>query len=219
MTQRGRPVDSLYQLVTILSGNHRVPNTFLIRCFISHDLSNLILYPSTHRSSREMAKAQKPSRQTPQKADKSPWRSKGEFCSTFRADRKGKAKAMTTVIDVYEDLPQKVRRGATRLDMGPHKRSRQSWSAGAEDEEDAGKEAIKQLHARLLGGNGDGDEGAALESGDDEEIESDDVFEESDEEAFAGSAFARKVGDVFFISFFFFFWLLLGGRNHLRLGF
>ena len=103
---------------------------------------------------------------------------------TRRQARK-KARQSTSVDDVYEFHPEKVRRSkvALRLTKG------ELAELGRNDPSDSGDDN-DQSKPRLIGLNSD-DEG--LDSEDDEDIDSDAAFGESDEETFAGYQFTRKV--------------------------
>ncbi|PPQ94586.1 hypothetical protein CVT25_011899 [Psilocybe cyanescens] len=99
-----------------------------------------------------------------------------------RLARKGKSTA-TSTMDLYEHIQQKERRSKVGLDVDRN-----------EDYETAGIDGIdederEELRARLIGENQDDEE---IASGDDEEIDSDAAFEESDEERFAGFFSAKK---------------------------
>ncbi|KAH0837758.1 Utp14 protein-domain-containing protein [Lanmaoa asiatica] len=104
---------------------------------------------------------------------------------------KGKARAID---DVYEYAPSKVRRAKVALSLDRHETQGRRRD-GSDDEMDLsglGQEAMKKLRARLMrddeGEDGDG----RVDSEDDEDIDSEDAFEESDKDEFAGSEFVRK---------------------------
>ncbi|KAF8817622.1 small-subunit processome [Phlegmacium glaucopus] len=86
----------------------------------------------------------------------------------------------TPITDLYEHIPEKTRRSKVALDLGRDEGFEfpNAWD-GEEQEE---------LRARLIGENEDNED---IDSGDDEEIDSDAAFEESDEERFA-DFFSKK---------------------------
>jgi len=110
---------------------------------------------------------------------------------SHRARGNGKAKATTAINDVYEDLPQKVRRGGVGLDLDRSEvRGRRHDSDDKMDLAGMNTEGRERLRARLLGENKDDEQ---VESDDDEEVGSDDALGESDREEFSGSAFRRRM--------------------------
>jgi U3 small nucleolar RNA-associated protein 14 len=86
--------------------------------------------------------------------------------------------------DVYEYAPEVLRRSKITLDLDQDEAA--EYRVGIDGGNDEDRE---ELRARLIGENG---ENEGIESGDDEEIDSDAAFEESDEERFAGF-FSSKV--------------------------
>jgi U3 small nucleolar RNA-associated protein 14 len=86
--------------------------------------------------------------------------------------------------DVYEYAPEVQRRSKVTLDLNQDEAA--EYGVGIDGGNDEDRE---QLRARLIGENGDNE---GIDSGDDEEIDSDAAFEESDEERFAGF-FSNKV--------------------------
>lgn len=98
-----------------------------------------------------------------------------------RQARKGKS---VSSLDVYEYLPEKIRRSKVALELDHDEAT--EYGVGLDGGNDVEK---AELRARLIGENGDDE---MIESGDDEEIESDAAFEEEDEERFAGF-FSSKV--------------------------
>jgi U3 small nucleolar RNA-associated protein 14 len=85
--------------------------------------------------------------------------------------------------DVYEYAPEAMRRSKVTLDLDREEAA--EYGVGTEgDNEDR-----EELRARLIGEHV---ENEMIDSGDDEEIDSDAAFEESDEERFAGF-FSSKV--------------------------
>lgn len=92
--------------------------------------------------------------------------------------------------DVYEYAPEMSRRSKVTLDLNQDEAA--EYRVGIDGGNDEDREEVR---ARLIGENS---ENERVGSEDDEEIDSDAAFEESDEERFAGF-FSTKV------SFFFFF--------------
>ena len=92
-----------------------------------------------------------------------------------RLARKAKSNPTT---DLYEHVPEKTRRSKVALDLGHD-----------EEFEFRDDEERERLRARLIGENEDDEKFA---SDDDEEVDSDAAFEESDEERFEGF-FSHKV--------------------------
>ncbi|KAI6136075.1 small-subunit processome [Pisolithus sp. B1] len=118
---------------------------------------------------------------------------KGKAGSRHSANAKGKARAVATINDVYEDLPEKDRRGAVGLDLDKYeKRGRRRDLEDGLGVGGVGAQGEGRLPARLLGEN---DEDEKLGSEDDEEIDSEDAFEHSDEEGFGELSFGRKRGE------------------------
>ena len=99
-----------------------------------------------------------------------------------------KAKSNPTVAtDLYEHVPEKTHRSKVTLDVGRD----EEFEFGDGEEEDDERE---QLRARLIGENEDDEK---IPSDDDEELDSDAAFEESDEERFGGF-FLHKVCICFY---------------------
>ncbi|CAL1694682.1 unnamed protein product [Somion occarium] len=90
--------------------------------------------------------------------------------------------------DVYEYQPENVRRSKVKLQLEKDELdgARRDIS-GSEDEDDGPKR--NGLRPRLVGEN---DDEGGLGSDEDEEIDSDEAFDESDEERFAGFNFSTK---------------------------
>jgi U3 small nucleolar RNA-associated protein 14 len=108
-----------------------------------------------------------------------------------RPQVKGKTRAID---DVYEYVPSKVRRAKVVLSLDRHEIEGRRY--GPDDDIDLGglgQEAMAKLRAKLI--RDDEDEGGdgRVDSEDDEDIESEDAFEESDRDEFAGSGFVCKV--------------------------
>jgi len=99
-----------------------------------------------------------------------------------RQARKAKSGAGTS--DLYEHIPEKTRRSKVGLDLDRDEAL--EYGVGIDGANEEEREALK---ARLIGENVDDEE---IASEDDEEIDSDAAFEESDEERFAGF-FSSKV--------------------------
>lgn len=139
-----------------------------------------------------MTRIQKGSKQGHLKNNKSVKKSRPG--SRHGAIAKGKAGAAAAINDVYEDLPEKDRRGAVGLELDNYeKRGRRRDSEDGLDAGGVGAQGVGRLPARLLGEN---DEDEKLGSDEDEEIDSDDAFEDSNEEGFAAeSSFGRKRGE------------------------
>ena len=105
-----------------------------------------------------------------------------------RRQARNKVRHLTSVDDVYEFQPEKVRRSKVALRL-----TREELAEfGRDDASDSGggNHRDGQIRPKLVGQNSD-DEG--MDSEDDEDIDSDAAFGESDEEAFAGYGFTRKV--------------------------
>ncbi|KAL6304845.1 Utp14 protein-domain-containing protein [Sparassis latifolia] len=92
------------------------------------------------------------------------------------------------ISDVYDYQPEKVRRSKVGLQVGRDEWAGFTGGDGTEDEEETGGPSGGR-RPRLVGEN-DNDSGIGSE--DDEEIDSDEAFEESDEERFAGFDFSHK---------------------------
>ncbi|KDR81341.1 hypothetical protein GALMADRAFT_239160 [Galerina marginata CBS 339.88] len=101
----------------------------------------------------------------------------------YEKRRARKKTTSTTVSDLYEYIPEKSRRSKVGLDLGRDEAF--DYAVGLDDVK---AEEREQLKARLIGENDDGE----VASEDDDEIDSDAAFEESDEERFAGFFSAKK---------------------------
>jgi U3 small nucleolar RNA-associated protein 14 len=95
--------------------------------------------------------------------------------------------------DVYEFQHEKVRRSKVSLSLGKDEIAELGRQNHSDDEED-GVDPLKG--ARLIGENKDDE---MIDSEDDEDIDSDAAFGDSDEETFAGYGFSRKVIFLFII--------------------
>jgi U3 small nucleolar RNA-associated protein 14 len=100
-----------------------------------------------------------------------------------------KAKTLAGHSDVYEyALHSKTRRSKVALEIGRDEAAEIGLGRiGGDEEDEAGSGEDLRKKARLIG------EEDVLDSGEDEEIDSDAAFEESDEERFAGFSFKQKV--------------------------
>lgn len=114
--------------------------------------------------------------------------------STHKANASGyakrhstKAKTLAGFSDIYEYTPDpKTRRSKVALEIGKDEAAEIGLGrGGASDDEGSDGEDTK-MKPRLIGETG---EGEMIESADDEDIDSDAAFEESDEDRFAGFSF------------------------------
>lgn len=139
-----------------------------------------------------MARDIKPSKR-PSKFRSLPKKNADQTRGKLRPRDKGKARAID---DVYEYAPSKIRRSKVSLSLDRHEIGGRRH--GSEDDEidvdlnGLSHEAMQKLRARLMRDDENEDGGGQVDSEDDEDIESEDAFEESDREGFAGSAFVRK---------------------------
>ncbi|TBU39857.1 Utp14-domain-containing protein [Dichomitus squalens] len=128
-------------------------------------------------------------------------RASGKFTTSSRPSRKaanalGYAKRQSLksntlssgLSDVYEYQQEKVRRAKIKPLLERDETTGMGAADSGGEEEGAGGRR-RDTRPRLIGENDD-DEGIAEE--DDEEIDSDEAFEESDEERFAGFSFSQK---------------------------
>lgn len=97
------------------------------------------------------------------------------------AKRQSRKEKLIDESDVYEYKQEKVRRSKVTLELERD----EAMEFGGEDEDDE-----DEPRARLIGADVDGE---MIDSGDDEEIDSDAAFEESDKDRFAGFNFTTKV--------------------------
>ncbi|KAF8510410.1 Utp14-domain-containing protein [Hysterangium stoloniferum] len=117
-----------------------------------------------------------------------PTLSKKNFQSKRKANAAGFAKrharkaAVQTADDVYEYSSEKNRRSAIKLSLDKEE------EMGVEADFDADEVDYSALRARIMDL---GDKADVINSEDDEEIDSDNAFEESDEDRFAGFSFAK----------------------------
>ena len=97
-----------------------------------------------------------------------------------------KANTLAGLSDVYEYAPDsKTRRSKVTLEIGRDEAAEIGLGRGGGESDDEGEDM--RMRARLIG------EGDVIDSGDDEDIDSDAAFEESDEERFAGFSFTHQV--------------------------
>jgi U3 small nucleolar RNA-associated protein 14 len=103
-----------------------------------------------------------------------------------------KAKTLAGLSDVYEYAPDsKTRRSKVTLDIGRDEAAEVGLGrGGGGDDDEGGSGEDMRKKARLIG------EGEMIDSEDDEDLDSDAAFEESDEERFAGFSFKQKVRAV-----------------------
>ncbi|KAF8131451.1 Utp14-domain-containing protein [Boletus edulis] len=118
---------------------------------------------------------------------------KGHPFSKKHPDRRKDKGEARTIDDVYEYAPSKVRRAKVALSLDRHEiDGRRHTSDDEMDLAGLGQGAMEKLRARLIWDDEDGDAGGRVDSEDDEDIDSEDAFEESDRDEFAGSGFVRK---------------------------
>jgi len=99
-----------------------------------------------------------------------------------------KAKTLAGLSDVYEYAPDsKIRRSKVALDIGRDEAAEIGLRRGGNGSDDEGTDEDMRMKARLIG------EGDVIDSGDDEDIDSDAAFEVSDEERFADFGFNHQV--------------------------
>lgn len=123
-----------------------------------------------------MAKTSRASRTAPARKSH-----KTDNVSGYAKRQARKAKTVQSS-DVYEYAPERVKRSKVRLELDREEET-------GFDVEDEDMEERERLRARLIGENGDDE---MIDSADDEEIDSEAAFEESDEDRFAGF-FSKKV--------------------------
>ena len=101
-----------------------------------------------------------------------------------RRQARKQARQSTSIDDVYEFQPEKVRRSKVALRLTKEELAELGRDNASDSEGDG------QPQPRLIGQNSDDER---VDSEDDEDIDSDAAFGESDEETFAGYGFIRKV--------------------------
>ncbi|KAI0347583.1 Utp14-domain-containing protein [Trametopsis cervina] len=119
--------------------------------------------------------------------------SRKNFNAVGYAKRKSlKSKTLSeSPADVYEYHTGKVRRSKIKLELGRDEVAGAGRGLGGDGSEDEGEDAVRRarMQPRLVGENDDED---TIEDEEDEEIDSDAAFEESDEERFAGFSFSHS---------------------------
>ncbi|KAI0050580.1 Utp14-domain-containing protein [Auriscalpium vulgare] len=102
--------------------------------------------------------------------------------ATGYAKRQSRKATGSSGFDVYEHQQQKVRRGNVKLTLDKE----EAAEFGEESDDEVQRNALR---ARLIGETVDNEQ---IDPDDDEELDSDEAFEESDNERFAGFSFASK---------------------------
>ena len=111
-----------------------------------------------------------------------------------RQSRKVKVSSgLSSLTDVYEYQPGKSRRANVYLSLAKEEKLNFGVDED-EDEETGAKKRRDRARPRLVGEDADDE---VIASDDDEEIDSDAAFEESDEERYAGFNFTQKVAVIF----------------------
>ena len=105
-----------------------------------------------------------------------------------RRQARKQARQSTSIDDVYEFQPEKVRRSKVALRLTKEELAELGRDNASDSEGDGHRGG--QPQPRLIGQNSDDER---VDSEDDEDIDSDAAFGESDEETFAGYGFIRKV--------------------------
>ena len=154
-------------------GRAKVPTT-------DHSSLPSIVPPNFFSFSREMARTVDNKRAAVQK--------KSNAVGFSRRLARKKARQSTSVDDVYEFQAEKVRRSKVVLRLTNEELAELGRDNANDSEDDNPRGG--QPQPRLIGQNSDGEE---VDSEDDEDIDSDAAFGESDEETFAGYGFIRKV--------------------------
>jgi len=139
-----------------------------------------LIDPRFFSLSREMGRAVGNKRTTAQK--------KSNAVGFSRRQAHKKSRQSTSLDDVYEFQQEKVRRSKVALRLTKEELAELGRNK-ASDSEDDGHQG-DQPQPRLIGQNSDDER---VDSEDDEDIDSDAAFGESDEETFAGYGFARTV--------------------------
>ena len=109
-----------------------------------------------------------------------------------RRQARKQARQSTSIDDVYEFQPEKVRRSKVSLRLSKGELAELGRDNASDSEGDSHRDG--QLQPRLIGQNSDDER---MDSEDDEDIDSDAAFGESDEETFAGYGFTPKVCQKF----------------------
>lgn len=148
------------------------------RLRFSRTSTNLLLVSDTLDTPGTMARATNPSKRA-----KSFSKKKSNIAGY--AKRKSlKGKTLADASDVYEYQPEKVRRAKVKLLL-----EKDELQDGGKDDSDAEGSVSRRARPRLVG---EVDEDDRIGSDEDEEIDSDAAFDESDEEQFAGLNFSRS---------------------------
>ncbi|KZT08788.1 Utp14-domain-containing protein [Laetiporus sulphureus 93-53] len=108
-----------------------------------------------------------------------------------RKSLKSKTPSRDDIADVYEYQSEKVPRDKMTLQYGKEELVGVGGGSGSEDEDGDARAGKKAGRPRLVG---EGEEGEQIGESEDEDIESDDAFDESDEERFAGFGLSQKKG-------------------------
>jgi hypothetical protein len=98
--------------------------------------------------------------------------------------RKSERKSLSQGNDVYEYQPEPLKRSRQSVSLKVDRE--ETVGVGSEDDDEEDEDLVARVKAQIAG---DG----AVASDDDEEIDSDEAFEESDEERFAGFGFGKIV--------------------------
>jgi len=146
--------------------------------------ASIFLFSSNFQiSSKGMAKASRNDHSKPRPSHKA-------NATGYAKRRSLKTKTLAGLSDVYEYAPDpKIRRSKVALDIGRDEAAEIGLGRGGVRDDDEGNSDGEDMRnkARLIG------EGDTIDSGDDEDIDSDAAFEESDEERFAGFSFLSDV--------------------------
>ena len=107
-----------------------------------------------------------------------------------RQAAKDKRATKVNVEDVYEYQPEKVRREKVKLQYEKEELMGAGGDDSDDDEEDGTGHLRRDAKPRLIG---EGEDDERIGSDENEDIDSDEAFDESDEERFAGLGFSQKV--------------------------
>lgn len=143
-----------------------------------------------------MARSQRPSNVNPKSKPKpgSYPQKKNSNAAGYAKRKSLKSKTLSSgpsssLGDVYEYSGERVRRGKLKLQLEKDEILGAGRPADSDDDMGEGGSGRGGMHPRLLNER-EGDEEEGLGEDEDEEIDSDEAFEESDEERFAGFSFA-----------------------------
>ena len=128
---------------------------------------------------------------------------------SFKSQKEPHGSAASLGDDVYEYAPDASRRSKVTLALD--REEAREYGVASDGNEDMVEDG-GATRARLIGENVDGE---MIDSGDDEDIDSDGAFDESDEDRFAGF-FSAKVGLVFLSFLSFPFSIIFLGREKSR---